>query len=87
MTTQNNDSGARNLGTPSLHLVCGSGGSRAILAGTGAILALNVAGHKKFHSVGGISGGSIPTALLALGMDSKELTRFCLLYTSPSPRD
>lgn len=77
MTTQN-QIGARNLDTPSLHLVCGSGGSRAILAGTGAILALNVAGHKKFHSVGGISGGSIPTALLALGMDAKELTHQAL---------
>jgi len=78
MTTQNNDSGARNLDTPSLHLVCGSGGSRAILAGTGTILALSVAGQKKFHSMGGISGGSIPTALLALGMDAKELTHLAL---------
>lgn len=76
MTTSNN--GARTPDLPELHLVCGSGGSRAILAGAGAILALNVAGHKRFKSVGGISGGSIPTVLLAAGYDAKELTHRAL---------
>lgn len=71
--TTSNESGARTPNSPELHLVCGSGGSRAILAGAGAILALNVAGHKRFKSVGGISGGSIPTVLLASGRDAKEL--------------
>ena len=54
-----------------MHLVCSSGGSRAILASAGVLLAADYAGIKSFKSVGGVSGGSIPTALYASGMDAR----------------
>lgn len=57
------------------HLVCSSGGSRAILASAGVLLACEQAGIKKFKSIGGISGGSIPTALFATGMNAAECVR------------
>lgn len=53
------------------HLVCSSGGSRAILGSAGVLLACNQAGITKFKSIGGVSGGSIPTVLFASGMDAK----------------
>jgi len=53
------------------HLVCSSGGSRAILGSAGVLLACNQAGITRFKSIGGISGGSIPTVLFASGMDAK----------------
>lgn len=55
-----------------LHLVCSSGGSRAILASAGVLLACEQAGIQRFKSVGGVSGGSIPTVLYASGMNAKE---------------
>ena len=55
-----------------LHLVCSSGGSRAILASAGVLLACEQAGVKRFKSIGGVSGGSIPTALYASGLSAKE---------------
>jgi len=59
-----------------LHLVCSSGGSRAILGGAGAILAIDHAGLKKLlKSVGGISGGSLPTLLLAACLSARETVR------------
>lgn len=64
---------ARRTTAPELHLVCGSGGSRAILASAGAILACHLAGIKKWKSVGGISGGSIPTAMLQGGLSVLQL--------------
>jgi predicted acylesterase/phospholipase RssA len=53
------------------HLVCSSGGSRAILGSAGVLLACNQAGISKFKSIGGVSGGSIPTVLYSSGMDAK----------------
>src|SRR6185295_6194499 len=52
------------------HLVGGGGGSRAILALSGLIFALYKAGFdfKKLKTIGGISGGAIPTLMLASGM-------------------
>ena len=50
------------------HLVCGGGGSRAALGSTGVILACHFAGLKDWDSLGGASGGSIPTLLLAAGV-------------------
>lgn len=58
-----------------LHLVCSSGGSRAILASAGVLLAADYAGVKRFKSIGGVSGGSVPTALFAAGLDAKECVR------------
>ncbi len=50
-----------------LHLVCGSGGTRAFLSGAGAISAFDFAGLNDWETIGGVSGGSIPTLLLASG--------------------
>lgn len=51
------------------HLVIEQGGSRAILTGLGATLAIKLAGLKSWSSIGGISGGAIPALLLADNAD------------------
>jgi len=56
-----------------LHLVCGAGGSRAILASAGAVMATRFAGITEWQTIGGISGGSIPAVALAAGIDPREL--------------
>lgn len=62
-------------GTPpaarELHLLLSSGGSRAILAGAGVVLACHHAGITNWKSIGGISGGSLPALFLSSGMDAK----------------
>ncbi|MBS2005935.1 MAG: patatin-like phospholipase family protein [Cyanobacteria bacterium SZAS TMP-1] len=50
-----------------INLVFGSGGSKAILAGVGAILAIKEA-DLNIATIGGVSGGSIPAYLFASGM-------------------
>jgi predicted acylesterase/phospholipase RssA len=50
-----------------INLVFGSGGSKAILAGVGAILAIKQA-NLNIATIGGVSGGSIPAYLFASGM-------------------
>ena len=72
-TTQNASAPA--VDERELHLVCSSGGSRAILASAGVLLAADYAGVKRFKSIGGVSGGSIPTALYASGLDAKTCVR------------
>ncbi len=67
---------ASNISAPhlsNLHLVCGSGGTRAFLTGAGAILACDTAGVSKWESIGGVSGGSIISALYAGGMPAPKL--------------
>ncbi len=64
--------------TANLHLVCGSGGSRAILASGGAILGLHRAGFTNWRSIGGISGGSIPSLFLAHGYTPEELVKLSI---------
>ncbi len=49
----------------SRHLIIEQGGTRALVTGMGATLALKVAGLKKWSTIGGISGGSIPAILMA----------------------
>jgi predicted acylesterase/phospholipase RssA len=72
-------SSARQLSaSDQIHLVCSSGGSRAILGSAGAIAALDQAGLKDFVSIGGISGGSIPTAMFAAGLGSTETLRLAV---------
>jgi len=61
-----------------LHLVCGAGGSRAILGSAGAILACHIAGINKFRTIGGASGGSIPTLLLAGGLHPTKIARLLI---------
>lgn len=58
-----------------LHVVFGSGGSKAILGGAGAILAFEVAGLRDWVSIGSASGGSLPAAFLASGKPTKEILR------------
>ncbi|RTL43065.1 MAG: hypothetical protein EKK48_09185 [Candidatus Melainabacteria bacterium] len=72
-------SGARRLSASNqIHLVCSSGGSRAILGSAGAIAAIEQAGLKEFVSIGGISGGSIPTAMFAAGLGGVETLRLAV---------
>lgn len=61
-----------------LNVVFGSGGSKAVLAGAGAIVALQLAGLKNFATIGGASGGSIPAALLASGADATQILSHAL---------
>ncbi|MCC7530767.1 MAG: patatin-like phospholipase family protein [Candidatus Melainabacteria bacterium] len=49
----------------SRHLIIEQGGTRALVTGMGATLALKVAGLKSWSTIGGISGGSIPAILMA----------------------
>lgn len=58
-----------------LHVVFGSGGTKAILAGTGAVLAFRVAGLTEWKSIGSASGGSIPALLLASGAQPADFLR------------
>lgn len=60
------------------HVVFGSGGSRAILGGTGAVLAFHLLGLTKWKTIGGCSGGSIPAALLANGCHVKTALRLVI---------
>lgn len=60
------------------HLVCSSGGSRAILGSAGAIAAIDKAGVKDFATIGGISGGSIPTVTYAAGLGAKKTLKLCI---------
>jgi len=54
-------------------LTLSSGGSQAFLAGIGTVLACYAAGLKRFRMLGGVSAGSICTALMALGLDAVDL--------------
>jgi len=63
-----------------LHLVLGSGGTRAFLAGAGTILACDVAGVKNWKSIGGVSGGSIISALYAGGVPAPVLVEEVIGY-------
>ncbi len=63
-----------------LHLVCGSGGTRAFLTGAGAILACDTAGITNWESIGGVSGGSIISALYAGGMPAPQLVEEVIGY-------
>lgn len=59
--------------TRPLHIVFGSGGSRAILAGVGFYLLLRQSGIRSWKSIGGVSGGSIIAALIASGITPSKL--------------
>ena len=62
----------------SIHLIGGPGGSRAILAVSGMLLALKYLGMDKFATIGGISGGSLPLRLLADGMSVKQIVEIAI---------
>lgn len=75
MTTKENPqhSGGPGNSSSEFHLVLGAGGSKAILAATGAIAAFELAGFNRFKTVGGISGGSVPAILYANKTKPKEI--------------
>lgn len=73
-----NDSAAPTTKDREFHLVCSSGGSRAILASAGVLLACEQAGIRRFKSIGGVSGGSVPTALFASGLNADQCVRQAL---------
>jgi len=58
-----------------VNLLIGTGGSRAILFGTGVVLALSQANFRKFRSIGGVSGGSMPASLIATNPDASALLK------------
>lgn len=57
------------------HLVCGSGGSRAVLGSAGAILGCHLAGINNWRTIGGVSGGCLPTVMLAAGLPANKIVR------------
>lgn len=73
-----NPSLAPELPETKLHLVCGAGGSRAIIGSAGAIFGLHAHGYNKWASVGGISGGAITSLLYAAGISPRTLLRRAL---------
>jgi len=78
MSTNTNNPRADGSQQADLHLLISSGGSRAILAGAGTILLCDHAGIKTWKSIGGISGGSLPTALYAAGYDARTSVKIAL---------
>lgn len=61
-----------------LHLVCGAGGTRAIIGCAGAVFGMHAMGMNSWASIGGISGGSVPTLLYAAGIHPRTLLRKAL---------
>lgn len=57
------------------HLVCGAGGTRAIIGCAGAIFGLYAQGLRSWATIGGISGGSLPALLYAAGLHPRNLLR------------
>jgi predicted acylesterase/phospholipase RssA len=60
------------------HFIAGPGGCRAMLASLGALMALAYVGIRQFRSLGGISGGSIPTAFLAAGYSLEQIAEIAI---------
>lgn len=66
-----------------MHLICASGGVRAIFGCAGAIFGLEGQGYKEWHTIGGVSGGAIPAIATASGVNARDLLRQ-LLYSDIS---
>lgn len=62
-----------------LHLVCGAGGTRAILGCTGAIFGLYAQGYQTWATIGGISGGAMPALLCAAEISPRQILRKSIL--------
>ncbi len=78
MSSNTNNSRSDQSPSREMHLLISSGGSRAILAGAGVVLACNHAGIKNWKSIGGISGGSLPTVFMSSGMDARTTVETAL---------
>lgn len=63
------------LSSQDANLILGAGGSRAILASTGVAMACHLSGIKRWRTIGGVSGGSIPAIMLAAGVPLPEIVR------------
>lgn len=77
MNTSTKDRARDPADAQQLHFLCAPGGSRAILAGAGALLLCEHAGIV-WKSLGGLSGGAIPTLLIASGMSAKAVVRLAM---------
>lgn len=66
------------LDTSDLHIVCGSGGSRAILASAGFLYGLHKTGFANARTMGGISGGSVPTLMHTAGMAPGKMVQLAI---------
>lgn len=75
---ENENSTAPSSALGDYNLVGGAGGSRAILATAGTILACHQAGISQWRTVGGASGGSVPTVMLAAGMHPTKIVRLTI---------
>lgn len=74
----NHAAGSPPMAASELHVVFSAGGSRAILGGAGSVLAFHVLDMRKFRTIGGASGGSLPAMLLASGQSSKDVLRLAI---------
>lgn len=77
-TKKSRKDGSRESPSKDYHLVLGAGGSKAILASTGAIAAFELCGWNQWKTIGGVSGGSIPAALYANDTRAKEIVWLAL---------
>lgn len=66
------------LARENVHLVCGSGGSRAILASAGFLYGLHKCGLSSFATIGGVSGGSIPSLMFAAGVEPGRMVQLAV---------
>lgn len=66
------------LANENLHLVAGSGGSRAILASAGFIYGLHKCGLASFQTIGGVSGGSLPSMMYAAGIQPGKMVQLAI---------
>lgn len=64
--------------TREMHLVCSSGGTKALLLACGTIYGLCKIGRTNWRSIGGISGGSIPAAFYAAGFNMQEVLKLSI---------
>jgi predicted acylesterase/phospholipase RssA len=66
-------------GPPDLHILIGPGGSRSILGGIGAFLAFDLSGvARRAATIGGVSGGIIPAAMMAAKVHRKKALRIAI---------
>lgn len=78
MTMNNNEKSRQpDAARKTFNVVFGSGGSKAVLTGMGAVLAFELSG-LKFATIGGCSGGSIPAFLMS-GMSEGKFNISLLL--------
>ena len=79
MTVDRNSSPAHDSvsSVSNLGFVGGPGGARALLAVAGSLLLSDFAG-VRWQSIGGISGGSLPTVLHAAGMSAPDIVKLAV---------